>query len=68
MKIQLGVIDILLIILITLKVIGISQLSWWWTFSPLWLPIIAVDVFICVYVLISSILSLFSDNSNEKEE
>jgi len=29
---------ILLLVFIILKVAGVTMMSWWWVFSPIWIP------------------------------
>lgn len=38
MKINLNLMGLLLVILVTLKAMGLTQISWLWATSPLWIP------------------------------
>lgn len=40
----LGICDVLTIIFIVLKLLGIINWSWWWVLSPIWIYIIIVLV------------------------
>lgn len=37
-----SMISVLLAVFGGLKVCGVLQISWWWVFSPLWLPLAAI--------------------------
>lgn len=39
MKINVNVWGLLLLILVTLKALGLTPISWFWATSPLWIPI-----------------------------
>lgn len=36
--------DVLAIVFIVLKLLGVIKWSWWWVLSPIWIPIIIVLV------------------------
>jgi hypothetical protein len=38
MKIEMGLFGFLTAMLVILKACGVIACSWWWVFSPLWLP------------------------------
>lgn len=40
----LGICDVLTIVFIVLKLLGIINWSWWWVLSPIWISIIIVLV------------------------
>lgn len=40
----LGICDVLAIVFIVLKLLGIINWSWWWVLSPIWISIIIVLV------------------------
>lgn len=40
MKININVLSVLLIILVTLKVMNLTEITWFWVFCPLWAPIL----------------------------
>lgn len=44
--------SLLLIVLITLKLMNYIHISWWWVFSPLWIPaLIVIILAIIIYIL-----------------
>ena len=45
-----GFIGALALVLITLKLIGQINWSWWWVLAPLWAPWALLLVAACVYV------------------
>ena len=49
----------LLIAFIVLKLCGVIAWSWWWVLSPIWLPLIAVIVFLIAVAIIGGIIRLF---------
>lgn len=49
----------LLIAFIVLKLCGVIAWSWWWVISPIWLPFVAVIVFLIAVAIIGGIISLF---------
>jgi len=45
-----GLSTILFLIFLVLKLIGVITWSWWWVFSPIWIPfILSVLVVIVIY-------------------
>lgn len=47
------ILELLLVIFIVLKLIGVITWSWWWVLSPLWIPLaIALIVTIIFLILI----------------
>jgi hypothetical protein len=38
----LGVCDVLFIIFLVLKLVGVINWSWWWVTAPLWIPLALV--------------------------
>ena len=53
----LGVSSILLIIFIVLKATKLIDWSWWWVFSPVWIPLLLLVVFGILYLIVSAIAS-----------
>ena len=47
--------DILAIVFIVLKLVGIIKWSWWWVLSPIWMPIVLIVVIGIVVGLIEII-------------
>lgn len=41
---SIGFFDVLAIVFIVLKLLGVIKWSWWWVLSPIWIPIIIVLV------------------------
>lgn len=48
-KAGLTVLDVLLIVFIVLKLIGVITWSWWWVLSPLWIEVI-IHIIMVIYV------------------
>ena len=42
------VLDVLAIIFIVLKLVGVINWSWWWVLSPIWISIILIIVIIII--------------------
>lgn len=45
----LGVCDVLGIVFIVLKLVGVINWSWWWVLAPFWIPLAIVVV--CLVIL-----------------
>lgn len=45
----LGVCDVLGIVFIVLKLIGVISWSWWWVLAPFWIPL--AIVILCVIII-----------------
>ena len=45
----LGVCDVLGIVFIVLKLIGVISWSWWWVLAPFWIPL--AIVIICAIII-----------------
>ena len=43
-SVGLGFCDVLLIVFIVLKVIGVINWSWGWVLAPLWIPVLLVVI------------------------
>lgn len=48
--IGLGLCDVLAVVFIVLKLIGVIDWNWWWVLSPVWIPVIIVVI---AYIVIS---------------
>ena len=48
----LGLCDVLAVVVVVLKLIGVIDWSWWWVLAPVWIPVIIV---IIAYIVISII-------------
>lgn len=46
----LGLYDVLAVVFIVLKLIGVIDWSWWWVLAPVWIPVIIVVI---AYIVIS---------------
>ena len=46
----LGLSDVLAVVFIVLKLIGVIDWSWWWVLAPVWIPVIIVVI---AYIVIS---------------
>lgn len=46
----LGLCDVLVVVFIVLKLIGVIDWSWWWVLAPVWIPVIIVVI---AYIVIS---------------
>lgn len=46
----LGLCDVLVVVFIVLKLIGVIDWNWWWVLSPVWIPVIIVVI---AYIVIS---------------
>lgn len=47
--------DVLLLIFITLKLLGIINWSWWWVLSPIWIPLAIIVVLVAIYFIVAAI-------------
>lgn len=46
----LGLFDVLAVVFIVLKLIGVIDWNWWWVLAPVWIPVIIVVI---AYIVIS---------------
>lgn len=46
----LGLCDVLAVVFIVPKLIGVIDWSWWWVLAPVWIPVIIVVI---AYIVIS---------------
>lgn len=46
-----GILDVLLVVFIVLKLIGVIEWGWLWVLSPLWISILIVLVMIIIAVI-----------------
>lgn len=47
----LGILDVLLVVFIVLKLIGVISWGWLWVLSPLWISVLIVLVMIIIAVI-----------------
>ena len=43
--------EVLFIIFLVLKLVGVITWSWWWVTSPIWIPLIIILIFIIITVV-----------------
>ena len=48
----LGLCDVLTVVFVVLKLIGVIDWSWWWVLAPIWIPVFIVVI---AYIVISII-------------
>jgi hypothetical protein len=53
-----GFCGLLTIVLVTLKLIGKTSISWWWVFSPIWLPTIAFFAVASLVIICAMIMAV----------
>ena len=51
-KVSLNFGEVLLVAFIVLKLCGVINWSWWWVFSPVWIPLAIVAVILIIYGLV----------------
>lgn len=62
-----GILEILTMTLIILKLCKVISISWWWVFSPIWIPL---ALYILVFCICTAIIYYYSGkkmNENKKE-
>ena len=47
----LNLFDVLLVIFIVLKLVGVINWSWWWVLAPLWIELIIIVILLIGYFL-----------------
>lgn len=47
----LGVCDVLGIVFIVLKLVGVISWSWWWVLAPFWIPLAIVVVCLVIFAI-----------------
>ena len=52
-RVGLGLADVLTIVFVVLKLIGIIEWSWFWVLSPVWISVILVLVIWGIYAIIN---------------
>lgn len=50
-KTGLGVFNVLLIVFVVLKLVGVIEWNWWWVLSPIWIVVLLVLV-ACFFIWI----------------
>lgn len=57
-KIDLSFLPMLFIVLLVLKMTGVANLTWFWVFFPLWIPLALIPLFFLVTCLLYLVLDL----------
>ncbi len=52
---------ILVTILMTLKLSGYIFIGWIWVFAPMWIPLIALSMFLLVALSVAGAIAFFND-------
>lgn len=50
--------DVVLIVFIVLKLVGVITWSWWWVLAPLWVPVAFWLILIFIGLIIASVKAL----------
>lgn len=53
-KVSMSFTELLLVVFIILKLCGVIDWSWWWVFSPFWIPVSIVLVLLIIYFILLS--------------
>lgn len=56
----LGLIDALFLLFLGLKLGGVITWSWWWVFSPIWIPVLFIIILLIGLGIITMITTLCS--------
>ena len=51
-KVSMSFTELLLVAFIVLKLCGVINWSWWWVFSPFWIPASIAIVFLVIYIML----------------
>lgn len=52
------------VVLITLKLTGYINISWWWALAPFWIPFAFAITLVLLIILVAIIFSFFSKNDD----
>lgn len=44
--------DVLLIVFVILKLVGVINWSWWWVLAPFWIPLLLIPIIYIILYLI----------------
>lgn len=50
---------LLLLAFVVLKVAGVTSMTWWWVFSPIWIPLLIAVVLIVLVLIIDGLIKFF---------
>ena len=53
--------EALFLLFLGLKLGNVIDWSWWWVFSPIWIPLAAIGIFIIVFVIILIVKNLIKN-------
>jgi len=56
--------DVVLVVFVILKLVGLIAWSWWWVLSPLWIPIALWLFFLFVGLIVASVKALRYGKTN----
>lgn len=57
----LGLSSILTIIFVLCKLFGVIDWSWWWVFSPIWIPLTVILVGVLIWFIIMFIVEYLNN-------
>lgn len=57
----LGLSSILTIIFVLCKLFGVIDWSWWWVFSPVWIPLTVILIGVLIYFIIMFIVEYLNN-------
>ena len=49
---SIGIADILLVVFVVLKLVGVINWSWWWVLSPFWIAVAIYAIVVAVIVIL----------------
>jgi len=58
-----GFTGFLTLLFITLKLLGKISWSWWWVYSPLWIPIVILLILSIIIIFLEGILAINEKNN-----
>lgn len=64
-----GFVGLLTIVLITVKLLGLTDVSWWWVLSPLWIStgiVVLIVLAFAAFIIIQSVWEVHSENKKIK--
>lgn len=52
----LGLLDVLFVVFLVLRLLGVITWSWWWVTAPIWIPVLFFLVIILIWVILQLVL------------